>query len=410
VQRTGKQHAATRRKEEDKSRLLAFVAEGLSIAEGLRQLGRPIRTYEEWRRTDTEWASRITTARLRRADKDLPGMEFVQFRSVFFGHETAPHHYRMIEAVERAEPDTITMILAFPEAAKTALMTDRVNHVLGSVNPNYRFCVISEGQDLARKIVGHVASRMTDEMQYGAYIKAYGPFRSPDRTRSNKPWNADYLQILGAANDEKEPSLEARGWGSKLYGGRYDEIILDDMQSSESLNQTPQMLRYLRQTVLTRPAKGVGKTIYVGSRVGVGDLPDVMVDEGMIDRLVTIPVAGPRRPLLRRQAEQGAPRPRLPGTGDVELLVDAAAGDAAPQGGRGDLGAHLHAAPARGCRRFVHRGDDREGQGPGQGARPDGAGHRAADVDRPGTGHWHRRVRHVRLLVEQADDARPAAA
>jgi hypothetical protein len=289
VQRTGKQHAATRRKEEDKSRLLAFVAEGLSIAEGLRQLGRPIRTYEEWRRTDTEWASRITTARLRRADKDLPGMEFVQFRSVFFGHETAPHHYRMIEAVERAEPDTITMILAFPEAAKTALMTDRVNHVLGSVNPNYRFCVISEGQDLARKIVGHVASRMTDEMQYGAYIKAYGPFRSPDRTRSNKPWNADYLQILGAANDEKEPSLEARGWGSKLYGGRYDEIILDDMQSSESLNQTPQMLRYLRQTVLTRPAKGVGKTIYVGSRVGVGDLPDVMVDEGMIDRLVTIP-------------------------------------------------------------------------------------------------------------------------
>lgn len=198
----------------------------------------------------------------------------------------------MVEAVERAEPDSVTMILAFPEAAKTTLMTDRVCYVLGAVDPDFRFAVISEGRDLARKIVGHVASRMTDEESFGGFIRRYGPFRAGDRSVSARGWNADWLQVLAARRDEKEPSLEARGWGSKLYGGRYEEILLDDIQSSESLNQTPQMLRYIRQTVLTRPAAGVGRTVYVGSRVGVGDVPESMLDEGMVDTLVEIPALG----------------------------------------------------------------------------------------------------------------------
>lgn len=288
-------NARSAKKSDDKAKLLAYATEGMSAAEACRLLGRPITTYERWRQEDPPWASRVSAVLLRnrQARKGIAhgeaGIEFVEFRRVFFGHDTAPHHYRMIEAIERAEPDTITMILAFPEAAKTALMTDRVCYRLGAVDPNLRHCVISEGQDLARKIVGHVATRMTDEMQYLPYITAYGPFRSPERGTTTRPWNADYLQVLGASNDEKEPSLEARGWGSKLYGGRYDEMILDDMQSSESLNQTPQMLRYIRQTVLTRPAKGVGKTIYVGSRVGPNDLPETLIEEGMIDTLVTIP-------------------------------------------------------------------------------------------------------------------------
>lgn len=289
MKRTGGQRLQSLKSREAKDRLLAFVTEGMTVTAALEVMGRPWNTYQWWRKDDPEWAKRITAARLRTRDPSLPGFDFVEFREIYFGHKTAPHHYRMVEAMERAGPDTITMILAFPEAAKTTLFTDRICYKLGPADPNMRFCVISEGQDLSRKIIGHVASRMTDEVQYGAYIKTYGPFRSEDRTRTSKPWNADYLQILAAVNDQKEPSLEARGWGSKLYGGRYDEIVLDDMQSSESLNQTPQMLRYLRQTVLTRPAKGKGRTFYIGSRVGVGDLPERMEEEGMVDTLLQIP-------------------------------------------------------------------------------------------------------------------------
>ena len=97
------------------------------------------------------------------------------------------------------------------------------------------------------------------------------------------------LTELKSTNDEKEPSLEARGAGSRLYGGRYKKVIPDDIQSDNNLSATPQLMRYIRQTVLTRPQKGVGSTIFFGSRVGAGDVYEAMIDEGMVDRLVTIP-------------------------------------------------------------------------------------------------------------------------
>ena len=276
------------KKREDKAKILALIATGTRPHDAVRAVGRNIAIYEQWRMEDKEWAQRVTAARVTGGDDSLPHRDFVAFRQTFFGHDTPPHHYRMIEANERASPGTITMILGWPQCAKTSLLVDFVNWRLGPKDPNWRECVISEGQDLARKILGQVANRMTDEALFREYIMAFGPFKAPDRDVA-KPWNADFLQILRSRNDEKEPSLEARGAGSTLYGGRYDNIDLDDIQSEKTIQLTRKLLTYIRQTVLTRPDRERGRTTFWGSRVGPGDIYEAMLEEGMVDNLVVLP-------------------------------------------------------------------------------------------------------------------------
>src|SRR5438105_358585 len=180
--------------------------------EAIRHLGRRPQTYETWRKEDRDWADRVTQIRTRgRYEPKM--LAFADFRQTYFNRSTPPHHARMTEAYERAKPGSITMVLGWPMCAKTSVLCDRTNYILGPVDPSYRIAVISEGRDLATKIVGQVAQRMTDEAMFGPYISAFGPFRGPDRA-----WNANYIRILGSAIDEKEASLEARGAGSTLYG------------------------------------------------------------------------------------------------------------------------------------------------------------------------------------------------
>lgn len=274
-------------KREAMDTVLQLVVDGMKPHQAIRSLGRSVSCYEKWRQDHPDWAQKITNIRLGREDPTLTGMPFVQFRSTYFDRSTPQHHYQIIEAMERAQPDSVTLVLAFPESAKSSLYLDRICHRLG-VNPSTRMALISEGQDLARKLVRQVANRMTDRGQFDPYITRFGPFRAPDRDLS-RPWNADYLVHMQAQLDEKDYSLEARGAGSTLYGGRFDEICLDDIQSDKNLAMTGTLLTYIRQTVLTRPAKGVGRTFILGSRVGERDIYRALMDEEIVDQVITIP-------------------------------------------------------------------------------------------------------------------------
>lgn len=285
-------------KQAAQAKVLSLIASGLSVSEAVGQAGRSVRAYEEWRKNSPGFASKVDRLRAEGVARPAQGgagkfsrpggVPFPLFRQTFFDNATPDHHWRMVEALESTNAGEICLVLAFPEAAKTTLLTDRICWLLGDQDPDHRICVISEGRDLAAKVLRHVQLRMTDAHQFGAFVERYGPFRAEDREFS-KPWNAGYMSILSAHNDEKEPSLEARGAGSKLYGGRYDWMALDDIQSSESLNATPGLLTYIRQTVLTRLVLGRGRTSIWGSRVGDGDIYERLIEEDMVDRLVKIP-------------------------------------------------------------------------------------------------------------------------
>lgn len=289
MRQSPRQHAQSAKKKSDQDRIYALVADGMAIGDALAAVGRDRRTYENWRYEDKAWARKITEARALRGDhQGAQGLDFIRFRKLYFEHDTPPHHLRMIEVVERQQPGSMTLILGFPQMAKTATFVDRVNYLLGPADPNHRVAIISEGQDLARKILGQIKDRMTETALFRPYIDRYGPFRAPDRELS-RPWNADYLTVMKASNDEKEFSIESRGAGSTLYGGRYDWIWFDDIQSDRNLEQTEKLLRYIRQTALTRPDLEKGFITFTGSRVGPTDIYHKMIEEEVLDQVVTIP-------------------------------------------------------------------------------------------------------------------------
>lgn len=244
------------------------------------RLGVTPESVAKWRSADTAFDESCR----RILDRKVPP-PLEEFRLEYFGHPSPVHHRWMMEVIHAAEPDSLTMILAAPESAKTTLLVDYACRRLVD-DPNWRIAVITEGQDLAKKIVGQIASRMDDPVVAPRFFEDFGPFKAPDRSR---PWTDVVLQVLGTTHDEKEPSVEAKGAGSKLYGGRYDDIFLDDLQSTQNLNDTAKLLRYVRQTVLSRLSAGVGRTTAVGSRVGAGDVWEAMLSEGMVDALVRIP-------------------------------------------------------------------------------------------------------------------------
>lgn len=230
-------------------------------------------------------------------DSPYTDTSFAVFRHTYFDRDTPPHHALVVEALERAKPGEIVLVLGFPGMGKSSVLVDYVNRGV-ALDPNLRFAIISEGQDLARKILGQIADRMTNHDRFGKYIGAYGPFKTPtDKTtlkryvgrETGTPWTADYLRVFKADHDEKEMTVESKGVGSKLYGGRYDSMIYDDLQSTQNLGATAKILSWLRQDALTRPGHADGGHIFLGSRVGRGDLYETMKDEGMVDRTVVIP-------------------------------------------------------------------------------------------------------------------------
>lgn len=292
------------RKSEAQARYLAFLADGLSSKEAMSQVGRSMTCLDTWRKNDrgfAEKASLLITRSRQRSKGELEGLagselSFMEGRQVYFDHSSPDHHVLMVNALHEQEPDSISLVLAAPESAKTSLLCDWVNWQLAAVDPNFRICLISESRDLSRKILGQVQMRMLDEHQFAAYITAFGPFKAPTRDE-RKGWNSDYFSVVQASHDEKEPSVEARGAGSRIYGGRYDKIHLDDIQSLETLNKTKQLVDYVRQTLVTRLHKGKGSISIWGSRVGSGDVYAALLEEGIVDRLVRIPAL--KQPLKR---------------------------------------------------------------------------------------------------------------
>ena len=284
-------------KADKKAAVIAYVARNSDgkprsrvVLDALQAIGvKDKKTYMVWRREDPHFALKVDMARMRGADGTLPGMDFITHRRTYFGRDTPAHHLQMVTAIETAPADSITLILAPPEAAKSSLIVDYCCFKLGE-DPNFRIAIVSESQTLARKMVGQIARRMMDESQFADYIHAYGPFRSEDRA-DNKPWNADALYLVRSTHDEKDPSLEARGASGQIYGARYDLLILDDIQSTSNIGETDRLVRDFRQTMLSRVSAERGKTIIVGSRVERGDFYERLLDEEegeLVDQLVQI--------------------------------------------------------------------------------------------------------------------------
>lgn len=282
-------------------RTLALLAQGYSIVDCMRQLGREQGTFHRWRKEDPSFAARAEAILQRNHPKrksraknvvelpksDLDTSTFGGFRKRFFGFDTYPHQQQIVDAYQSAAPGTTTMVLMPPEWMKTTTTTDFICQTIAN-DPNRRICYITESLGLAKKVAGRIRRRMTDRSIAADFIDTFGPFKAPDRS-TEKVWNQQEFMVLRSNHDEGDYTFECRGSTSNIYGSRYDDVFLDDIQSRRSASPTHSqtLLELFRADWRTRPSKS-GRIFILGTRVAPQDFYELMLKEGLVQNLVMI--------------------------------------------------------------------------------------------------------------------------
>jgi hypothetical protein len=211
--------------------------------------------------------------------KDIP---YEDFSIQFLDTQLFNHQLNWLDLIEGREPrwqpagmtyepgdPKRVLINVPPEHAKSTTIT--TNYVLHQIvtKPNTRVIVVSKTQGMARKFLGAIKTRLS----HPGYMKlqtAFGPNGGykADATQ----WSADMIYLgTGRDSGEKDPTVQALGFGSQIYGARADLIILDDVVMGSNAHEWEKQIEWLQKEVITRLGRH-GKLIIVGTRVAPIDL------------------------------------------------------------------------------------------------------------------------------------------
>lgn len=272
---------------EAQERVLVKLAEGLTITAAMATVNRNDTTFRQWVMKSPEFKERSEKARLEgkgvKADlKDLKDISFPEFSEQFLDARLFPHQLNWLDLIEGREPRWLPAGMTYesgdparvlinvpPEHAKSTTIT--TNYVVYRIvtNPNTRVIIVSKTQGMARKFLGAIKTRLS----HPAYTKlqvAFGPNGGykADATQ----WSADMIYLgTGRDSGEKDPTVQALGIGSQIYGARADLIIVDDAVMGSNAHEWEKQMEWLQKEVITRLGR-YGKLIIVGTRVSPIDL------------------------------------------------------------------------------------------------------------------------------------------
>ena len=269
--------------------VIAQVKQGHSLADALTAAERSMSWYEAQRRDDAAFKAAIDTVRQSLAvsssttgRKILP--EFPEFSAEHFGQRLFPHHLKMLDVIQGRTPTDLhpsmiyepgsmgsrrVLITLPPNHAKTTLMINYVTYRLLE-DPNISIILVSRTRDMAAKLLYAVKNRLTHP-RYARMQAMYGP---PDGFKAaSEMWTQSRIYLGSDSRDsgEKDPSVEALGIGSQVYGARASLVILDDTVTLGNATEWEKQDDWLRQEISTRLGPG-GQIIIVGTRVAPMDL------------------------------------------------------------------------------------------------------------------------------------------
>lgn len=274
-------------KKDAQEKVLLALADGLTITAAMTLVNRNDVTFRQWCMQDPEFKSRADEARLTgkgvKADlKNLKDISYADFCEQFLDAKLFPHQLNWIDLIEGRQPSWLpsgmiyepgepdrVLINVPPEHAKSTTIT--TNYVTYRIvtNPNMRVIIVSKTQGMARKFLGAIKTRLSHPT-YAKLQAAFGPnggFKA-DATQ----WSADMIYLgTGRDSGEKDPTVQALGMGSQIYGARADLIIVDDAVMGSNAHEWEKQLEWLQKEVITRLGRH-GKLIIVGTRVAPVDL------------------------------------------------------------------------------------------------------------------------------------------
>jgi hypothetical protein len=274
-------------KEAAKKQVIELLSQGSTIVDAMKAVGRNEVTFRQWVMQSSEFKEESDKARLAgkgvKADlKNLKDITFEEFSTQFLESKLFEHQLSWIDLIEGREPRWLHPNMIYepgaanrvllnvpPEHAKSTTITiNYVTYAL-SVNPNIRIIIVSKTQGMARKFLSAIKTRL----DHPSWIKLQMAFGPNGGYKADSPtWSADMI-YLGAGRDsgEKDPTVQALGFGSQIYGARADLIILDDVVMNSNAHEWEKQIEWLQKEVITRLGRH-GKLLIVGTRVAPVDL------------------------------------------------------------------------------------------------------------------------------------------
>jgi hypothetical protein len=282
-------------KAEAQAKVLVLLEQGSTITAAMAATGRSDVAFRQWSHADPDFKSQADKARLAgqgvRADlSNIKDISFEDFSEQFLDTKLFEHHKDWVDLIEERQPRWLHPSMTFeqgalnrvlinvpPEHAKSTVIT--INYVTYRIatNPNVRIIIVSKTQGMARKFLSAIKTRMS----HPNWTKLQMTFGPNGGYKADSPtWSADMI-YLGAGRDsgEKDPTVQALGFGSQIYGARADLIILDDVVMNSNAHEWEKQIEWLQKEVITRLGRH-GKLIIVGTRVAPIDLYKMIREPG----------------------------------------------------------------------------------------------------------------------------------
>ena len=277
--------------EEAKRKFIDYIASGDSNQTAAAKVGRTVKGIEYWRKQDAEFAQQVDFVRARRQGalekKRVP--DFPEFCREYLGFELNWHQLQWFDILEGREPRDIhpsqtyvpgrpnrILINTPPMHAKSTTITQAYVTWCIVKNPNEHIVIVSQTKKLAKDFLYAIQQYLTHPT-YRKLQQDFGPTEGWEKNSAT--WTKDAITFVPDRSEgAKDPTVQAIGLGSQIYGARATRIILDDVITLKNSKDHEAQIRWLAQEVLNRPGVKTGYVICVGTRVDAIDFYSELLD------------------------------------------------------------------------------------------------------------------------------------
>lgn len=253
--------------------------------------GSSMSAYKKWRVKFPEWAAKVDAIRIgaKNLIDDYQG-GFAEFRKRYLGFDTPWFQMMAIDILESSDEGSVTLLLWPPEHGKTSLVEDWLCYKY-AIDPSFRVSYVSEKVDHGEKVGYQVMSRMENlSGQHDQYVARFGPFapQGGEGRKVQQRWAPTMFRVFKAGTHHRDPNFKAFGIRAQVAGTRADLLVADDLQSLRSENLTDKYYGLFRQDFLSRSG-AFGRVVVVGTRVADDDIYSRMIEDDLVDHLLTFP-------------------------------------------------------------------------------------------------------------------------
>lgn len=289
-----RQRVKALRAPEAKAAVLRRIEQGWRVKDAMQSVDRSPETYRDWRKHDPDFAAATKRARGVLEDPQTappPLPDFPKFAAEYLKMPLPLHQLRAWDVLCGNEPRELLSCMHYQpgeEAGRFMIMNFPPNHGKSSTwsinyvtwriikDPNIRILIISKTRDLAVKFLTAVKFQLTSEV-FGDLRATFDP---PGGWKDqNQPWREDMIYVRGRNSGEKDPTLQALGIGSQIYGTRADIVICDDVEDLANVGLYEKHSDWLSREVLSRLEPDTSQLLLIGTRVAAMDLYRYSRDE-----------------------------------------------------------------------------------------------------------------------------------